>query len=120
MRSPRAFEFIKKVPTNWEVTKGIAAKIGDYSVIARKERGKDQWYLGAITDEKGRTIPIKLDFLDEGATYTVNAYQDGRDASWDRNPYAMDIYTTQVKKGDSFDLFLAPGGGLALEFIKNN
>jgi alpha-glucosidase len=115
---PKAFEFIKKVPTTWEETRGIAAQIGDYSVIARRDRASSNWYLGAITDEQARRIPIKLDFLEPNAWYRVNAYQDSADASWDSNPYGFIAYTTRVKAGSSFDLNLAPGGGLALEFVK--
>lgn len=118
-KHPKAFEFLKKVPTNWEKTKALAARIGDYTVIARKDRDSDRWYLGAITDENARTVRIKLDFLDKDAKYTVHAYQDARNASWHSNPYAMEFYTTQVDANGTFDLHLAAGGGLALEFVKN-
>ena len=120
VKYPKLFEFIKKVPTNWEKTVGVAAKIGDFAVTARKDRFSDNWYLGAITDESARTLPIKLDFLDEGATYRVNAYQDSKDASWETNPYGFETYSTRVKAGQNFDLKLAPGGGLALEFVKES
>jgi alpha-glucosidase len=118
MKFPKAFEFIKKVPTNWEKTKCLAAKIGDFAVIARQKRGTANWYLGAITDENSRHIPISLDFLEKDSWYTVNAFQDGPAASWLENPTAMEIYTTRVKGGGDFVLKLASGGGLALEFIK--
>jgi alpha-glucosidase len=115
---PEAFEFIKRVPTNWNKTVALESRIGDYTVIARQERNGPNWYLGAITDENGRSVTIELDFLDKDAWYTVNAWQDARSASWSSNPYAMEIYSTRVQGGSSFDLHLAPGGGLALEFIK--
>lgn len=118
LKYPYAFEFLKKVPTNWEKTKGLAARIGDYAVIARKDRESDRWYVGAVTDENARTVQIKLDFLDKGAKYIVNAYQDARDASWHSNPYAMEIYSTQVDARGTFDLHLAAGGGIALELVK--
>lgn len=115
---PAAFEFIKRVPTNWDKTVGLDSRIGQYAVIARKERDSSKWYLGAVTNENGRTVRIKLDFLEPGAEYTVNAWQDARNASWSSNPYAMEIYSTKVNSRGTFDLHLAPGGGLALEFIK--
>ena len=37
------------------------SKIGEYIVLARK-KGKD-WYVGAITNDCGRSIDINLDFL---------------------------------------------------------
>ncbi len=118
LKFPEAFEFIKKVPTDWEKTVALDSRIGDYTVIARKERDGNNWYLGAITDENGRSISIDLNFLDKDSWYTVNAYQDSRGASWTTNPYGMEIYSTRVHSNGLFDLHLAPGGGLALEFIK--
>lgn len=115
---PDAFEFLKAVPTNWSKTVGLNSKIGEFATIARKDRNSDNWYLGSITNENGRIINIDLDFLDEGATYKVKGYQDARGANWLYNPHALETYETTVSAGDSFDLYLAPGGGVALEFIK--
>jgi alpha-glucosidase len=117
---PEVFEFMKRVPVDWDKTIGLESKIGEYAVIARKKRDSDNWYLGALTSDNGRTVTINLDFLDKDVWYTVNAWQDARNASWTANPYAMEIYSTRVKSTGSFDLHLAPGGGMALEFIKEN
>lgn len=115
---PDAMKFLKAVPTNWEKTVGLNSKIGDYTVIARKDWVSDNWYVGGITDENGRVITIDLSFLEKGRTYKVNGYQDARGASWNINPHAMETYTTTVTGGNtSFDLVMAPGGGVALEFI---
>lgn len=116
---PDAMEFLKAVPTNWSKTVGLNSKIGEFATIARKDRDSENWYLGAITNENGRVITIDLDFLDKGAWYTVKGYQDDRGASWTTNPHALEVYQTRVQGGaNSYDLFLAPGGGVALEFIK--
>jgi alpha-glucosidase len=115
---PDAMEFLVNVPTDWETTVGLNSKIGDYTTIARKDRNSDNWYVGSITDENGRIITIDLSFLDKGRKYKVKGYQDARGASWNLNPHAMEVYETEVIGGDvPFDLFLAPGGGVALEFI---
>ena len=116
---PDAFEFLKAVPTNWSKTVGLNSKIGEFATIARKDRDSENWYVGSITNENGRVITIDLNFLDKDAWYTVKGYQDARGANWSYNPHALETYTTRVRGGDtSFDLFLAPGGGVALEFIK--
>lgn len=114
-----AMGFLTAVPTNWSETIGLDSKIGEFTTIARKDRDSENWYVGSITNEHGRTISISLDFLDKGAWYTVKGYQDARGASWNVNPHALEVYETRVRGGDTnFDLFLAPGGGAALEFIK--
>ena len=48
MREPEAMEFLGPVPTVWDETKVLDAKIGEYVVVARRS-GRD-WYVGAMTD----------------------------------------------------------------------
>lgn len=45
-----AFQFIEDVPVDWDDTRILAAEPGDYLTIARKAKGRDEWYLGSITD----------------------------------------------------------------------
>jgi alpha-glucosidase len=59
-----AFQFILDVPTDWETSRTLAGAIGDYVVIARKQRGARDWYLGATTDENARRLTVPLDFLE--------------------------------------------------------
>ena len=116
---PDAMEFLKAVPTNWSETVGLSSKIGEFATIARKDRNSENWYVGGVTNENGRVVSIDLSFLDEGKWYTVKGYQDARGANWVYNPHALEVYETRVRGGStSFDLFMAPGGGVALEFIK--
>ncbi len=111
-----AFQFIRDVAVNWEQTKVLAGEVGDYVAIARQERGGDDWFLGAITDENPRQLNISLDFLDSGAEYTAIIYKDGKDADWAKNPTAYEIEKMDVDATDSLNLDLAPGGGVAIQF----
>ena len=52
-----AFQFIEDVAVDWDDTRILAAEPGDYLTIARQAKGKDEWYLGSITDEKARQQP---------------------------------------------------------------
>src|SRR4051794_13943965 len=61
-----AFKFIKDMAVDWDTTRVIDGKIGDYVVVARRERNAPSWYLGAITDEEGRTFDVPLTFLTPG------------------------------------------------------
>jgi alpha-glucosidase len=49
-----AFQFIRDVAVDWDTTRVIDARIGDYVVVARRVRGSQSWFLGAITDEERR------------------------------------------------------------------
>ena len=111
-----AFQFILDVPTDWEVSKAIAGEVGDYSVIARKERNGQDWYLGAITDENARNISVALDFLDADKQYEAQIYRDGAKAEWKTNPYDMVIEKKIVSAKDTLDFKLGTSGGVAIQF----
>ncbi|MBL4904473.1 MAG: glycoside hydrolase family 97 protein, partial [Flavobacteriaceae bacterium] len=64
-----AFQFIKDVALDWVQTKILQAEPGDYLTIVRKTKGKDTWFLGAITDENARKSEIRLDFLPVGKKF---------------------------------------------------
>ena len=112
------FSWIETVPTNWEKTVVVNAKIGNYLTIARRDRNSENWYLGSVTDEKPRNLDITLDFLDDGAGYMAEIYSDGEGTDYRTNPYPL-AYTRQlVHKGDKLTLRLAPSGGAAIRFLK--
>lgn len=112
-----AFQFIKDVPTDWETTKVLNAEIGDYVTIVRKDRNSGDWYLGSVTNEDARSFSLNLDFLEAGKTYTAQMYVDGEDASYEDNPYDLDIIEKEFKKGDTLELNLATSGGAAIRFV---
>jgi alpha-glucosidase len=110
----KAFQFIKDVPVDWSDTRVLNGEVGDYATIARKDRGSDDWYLGAITDEEPRLLRASLDFLDEGRTYYATIYRDGKDAGFAGNPRSLEIESRPVSRQDTLQLSLAPGGGQAV------
>lgn len=117
------FQFIKDVPTDWESTQALQGKVGQYVVIARKEKqhrhysGND-WYLGAVTNENERVVTVPLDFLDDNASYEAQIYRDGENAEYRTNPYDIVIEKKTVKRGDKMTLKLAAAGGAAVRFKK--
>lgn len=115
---PDAFQFIKDVPADWEDSKALQGAIGDYVVMARKDRNNSDWYLGSLTDEEARTVNVKLDFLDAGAEYDAQLYVDGPDADYDFNPYDLLIETCRVSADESLTLSMGRSGGAAVRFVK--
>ncbi|WP_235577898.1 glycoside hydrolase family 97 protein [Pseudoxanthomonas sp. Root630] len=116
-KNPAPFQFIKDVPVDWDDTRVLNGEVGDYVTIARKERGGPNWYLGALTDEDGRTLSVPLTFLDEGRRYTAQIYRDGDKADWKTAPQDIVIEERSVTRGDTMTLKLAPGGGQAIRFV---
>jgi alpha-glucosidase len=111
-----AFQFIRDVPTDWEETRVLEARIGDCVTIARRERGGDDWFLGSVTDEHCRTLETPLSFLDQGRRYIAEIYRDADDADWQTNPTAYTIESRAVHSQMALPLRLAPGGGQAIRF----
>ena len=62
-RERECTEFISKIPVEWDDIKVLDAKIGDYTIIARKK--DDNWFIGAITDWEPREFEINFDFLSD-------------------------------------------------------
>src|SRR6266498_3771874 len=109
-----AFQFIRDVAVDWDTTRVLEGKIGDYVVVARKERGGPSWFIGAITDEEARAFDVPLSFLAKGRRYVAEIYADGPGANWLTNPLPVTISRRAVTAASRLHLVLAPGGGQAI------
>ena len=118
-RFPEEFEFIRQVPTNFEKTVPLAGEIGEYYVVARKDRDTSNWYIGGVTNEESRHIHLNLNFLEEGS-YEVSIYADADDAHYRDNQFAIIKQTKHLGRSESLDLYMAPGGGFAISLIKQS
>jgi len=112
-----AFQFIKDVAVDWDTTYYLEAEPGDYVTIARKTKGKEEWFVGGITDEHSRTAIMNFDFLPSGKKYIVTIYEDGKDADWKNNPAAYRIRQKTITHGQIWKQALAPGGGFAMRIV---
>jgi hypothetical protein len=113
-RFPDALQFIKDVAVDWDDTRVLSAEPGDFITIARKAKGREEWFIGAITDEEERTATVPLDYLDRGRTYVASVYRDAPGAHWERNPMAYRIERFLVTSSSTLQLRLAAGGGAAV------
>jgi len=106
MKEDECTRFIAKIPTVWDETKVIEAKIGELIAVAR--RNGENWYVGGMTNLDARNIQIDFSFLPEGK-YEIQIFQDGINA----HRYAGDYKTVtgHVSKEDVLNVEMAPGGG---------
>jgi hypothetical protein len=112
-----AFQFIKDVAVDWDDSKYLEAEPGEYITEARKAKGTDKWFAGAITNENARTATMNLSFLDPGKKYTATIYADADDADYEKNPAAYKITKQVVDSKTVLSLKLARGGGCAVSII---
>ena len=76
LREDECTQFISSVPTTWDETRVLDARVGDYYVVAKRKG--EQWFIGAITGDKPQDLDISLDFLTRDGQLTY--FQDGRNA----------------------------------------
>ena len=105
LREQECTRFITSVPTTWDETRVLAAKAGDYYVVAKRKGQK--WFVGAITGSKPQDITISLDFLTRPAMLT--SFRDGRNAHRIAVDYKKE--TQEVNPATTLTLHLARNGG---------
>jgi alpha-glucosidase len=108
LREPEAMAFLAAVPTVWDDTRVLDAKMSQYVLLARRN-GSD-WYVGAMTDWTPRDLEVDFSFLPEG-NFTLDAYEDGVNA--DRNATDYRKFTQTITRNTKLKIHLAPGGGWA-------
>ena len=112
-KNPDAMKFLSAIPTVWDDTKVIKAKVGDYIAIAR--RSGDTWYVGAMTNWDARTLKLNFDFLPVG-DYNITIWKDGVNAWHHGSDYKM--VSGIVKSGDVMDIEMSSGGGWVARITK--
>ncbi|HEY6806359.1 MAG TPA: glycoside hydrolase family 97 protein [Pyrinomonadaceae bacterium] len=110
LREPETMEFLGPVPTVWDETRVLDAKMGDYVVIARRH-GRD-WYIGAMTDWTARDVTIDLSFLPAGS-FVMKSFADGANSDRIGSDYKME--TRGVDSKTQLTLKLTSGGGWAAQ-----
>lgn len=109
-----AFQFYRDFDADFDKTYPLDGEIGEFVVIARK--AKENFFLGALTNEDERTIDVDLSFLTPDVKYQATLYLDGDDADWKTNPQSYKIEQKEVNSNDKLTLKLAKGGGAAISF----
>lgn len=100
--SPAGLDFISAVPTTWDETRVLSGEIGQSIVVARRKGA--EWWVGAMTNEEGRTVKVPLGFLGDGA-FNAQIREDGAE------PTALKTREQAVTAKSTLTLTLAPSGG---------
>ena len=114
IREPELMELLGTIPTVWDETKILEAKVGKYVLEAR--RNGDDWYLAAMNDWTPQEFSVSLGFLNDG-TYGIVSASDGINAA--KNPQDYRLNKSEVTKEDRLKIKLAPGGGFIARIVKN-
>lgn len=107
-REPAAMEFLRAVPSVWDETRVLDARLSDYVLTARRS-GTD-WFIGAITDWTARELDVDLSFLPAG-DFELTEWRDGVNANRHAEDYVKATHT--VTRKSKLRISLAEGGGWA-------
>ena len=110
---PKFMELLGSIPTIWDTTIVIDAKVAEFIITARSKDGN--WYVGAMTDSVKRNFTVPLSFLEQG-NYTATICEDGINA--DRYAADYKITTKTVSSKDSLKFTMQPGGGYMVRLMK--
>ena len=108
LKEHQTTQFISKIPTVWDETRIISAKLSDHIITAR--RSGDEWFIGAMGNSNAREFTIDLSFLPVG-DYQLESFADGVNAG----KYASDYQIKQqvVNRLTQVNIKLSPSGGWA-------
>lgn len=101
--------FWDHLPTTWDNTRVLQGSPEKYIVVARQK--KDQWFLGAITNDQARQVDVPLDFLPKGKKFKANIYYDDEQIATKTH---VGIKTQIVSSSATLHMTLHASGGQAI------
>ncbi len=110
---PAFMQLLGSIPTTWDETKILEAKVSKYIITARKK--DNAFYIGGMTNWISREFTLSLDFLDDG-NYKAELCMDGVNADTYASDYVIENFT--IEKGKPLHIKMAQGGGFLLKLIR--
>lgn len=99
-QAPAEFDFVRRLPMNYDETVVPVAEISSKIVVARRKG--DTWYVGGLSGGQAQTVSFELGFLSEGKCYSLTLVRD-------REP----VEKRHVRRGDCVSVAMDAGGGFA-------
>lgn len=106
-------EWFEHLQTVFDDTKVIDGMPGKNITMARRKG--QEWFVGAMTNNKGSKENIPLSFLDKDKTYLASVYTDGGDKVKTRTRVACTYLLVDASMTMKFDL--KPSGGAAIRLM---
>lgn len=107
---PDVLRFLSAVPTVFDDTKVLAAKVGEYALLVKRK--DNNWFVGGMTNWTERDMNMDFSFLPKGKKFTAEIYSDAKDDDKDAAEY--DYKTITVTSKSRMPLHFASGGGVAM------
>ena len=106
-KEPEIPTIISRIPTIWDETRVLKAKIGEEIVIARRKG--NTYFLAAMTDSTERDIDINLRSFIRSGNYSVTIIEDGNEAK--ANAQYYEISEAKLSVNQTIHIHMVEGGG---------
>jgi alpha-glucosidase len=110
---PDILDFLSTVPTIWDQTVPLDAKLGEYILMA-KQSGSN-WYIGGMSNWESRDIEVDFSFLPPGITYRATILKDAPTSSTQPTQYVSE--TDVITKDSKLTFKMEKGGGFVIRLI---
>ena len=107
---PDILDYLSKVPSVWDQTLPLDAKLGEYVSVA-KRKGTD-WYVGGMCSWTAKTIDVNFSFLNPGTKYLATIIRDDDTSSDYPTRYVSEQYDVTSDSDLTFNM--AKGGGFVI------
>ena len=115
LKEDETTRWIASIPTVFDRTEILSAKIGEYVVTMREKDGK--YYVGGLTNWEARDLAVDTSFLPEG-NWKWKIFMDGKNADTVGSDYVLGFFNSITKDKGPVTIPLAPGGGFVIVFEK--
>lgn len=103
-----AFQFFRDFNADCDWSRALQGYPGESIAVVR--RAGEDFFLGAGTNDRARTLTVACDFLPTGRTYIATVYADATAA--DR----VEVYQQRVDSTSTLEIRMAANGGQAIIF----
>lgn len=110
-KCPDILKFLSDVPSSWDDTRILDAKYGEFALVA-KRKGTD-WYVGGMTNWKGRDVELDYSFLPKGKNFRATILRDAADADENAGHYKSEVFS--VNSSTKQLIKMVNGGGFVLK-----
>ncbi len=110
-KEPQILKLISSLPTTWNKTIVVDAKI-DHFVVLAKQKNRN-WYISGITHQKYEK-EITFNFLEKG-NYTLEIYKDGINAV--KSPKDYVVEKIEINSSSKYKLKMEMDGGIILKIV---
>lgn len=106
-------KFFDDVYTTWDDTKVLQGEVGEFITVTRRKG--EEWFIGSITNNEARNLPVDLSFLPKNANYIAEIYTDGDPSIPTRTKVKVSKY--RVKNPTILNFHLKASGGSAVRLV---